>query len=83
MSHKKMSLIPFIWEFINFVYMKYIINERHFQITITKGLFECIFFFIVVFSGKLRGTQKWHSHPWKEWMKKKSKGLVLYFTIND
>jgi hypothetical protein len=34
-------------------------------------------------SGRLRGTQNWYSHPWKEWMKKKSKGLVFYFTIND
>jgi hypothetical protein len=53
------------------------------KLPLQRLFFKCIFLFIFVFSGRLRGTQKWYSHPWKEWMKKKSKGLVLYFTIND
>jgi hypothetical protein len=63
--------------------MRYSINAKTLPNYHYKGLFKCIFLFIVVFSGQLRGTQKWYSHPWKEWMKQKSKGLVLYFNIND
>jgi hypothetical protein len=36
----------------------------------------------VVFSGKLRGTQKCFSHPWKEWMKKKTKGLCFCILLS-
>jgi len=53
------------------------------KLPLQRLFLKCIFLFIFVFSGRLRGTQKWCSHPWKECLKKKSKGLVLYFTIND
>jgi hypothetical protein len=74
--------ILFIWEFINFVYLRYIINARHFEITITKVCLDAFSCSKVVFSGKLRGTQKCYSHPWKEWMKKNTKGLCFCILLS-